>query len=98
MDENKKETAEIFYERLKTELNNSNTWPATYLFKFIVPTINNNVEFVENCFDFTGAVINTTKSKTGRFTSVSVDCTMQNADEIIQKYQEVSIIKGIVSL
>jgi uncharacterized protein len=98
MDENQKESAEIFYERLKTELNKSNTWPTVYLFKFIVPTINHNVEFVENCFDFTGAIIKTTKSKTGKFTSISVDCMMQNADEIIQKYQEVSIIKGIVSL
>jgi uncharacterized protein len=98
MDENLKESAETFYERLKIELNNNNTWPAVYLFKFIVPTVNNNVQFVENCFDFTGAVITTKISKTGKFTSVSVDCVMQNAEEIIQKYQEVSIVKGIVSL
>ena len=37
-----------FYDRLKVELNNSNSWPAEYLFKFIVPTVNDNVEKVEN--------------------------------------------------
>jgi putative lipoic acid-binding regulatory protein len=43
-------------------------------------------------------VIKTTKSKTGKFTSISVDVTMKDADEIIAKYQEVGTIKGIVSL
>ena len=95
--EKEKETAE-FYERLKVELDNSNTWPAEYLFKFIVPTVDDNVSFVENAFNCMGAVIKTTKSKTGKFTSISVDVTMKNADEIITKYQEVGTIKGIVSL
>jgi uncharacterized protein len=45
-----------------------------------------------------GAVIKTTKSKTGKFTSVSVDVTMKNSQEIIEKYQELSTIEGIVSL
>jgi uncharacterized protein len=91
MDENQKETAENFYERLKTELDKSNTWPAEYLFKFIVPTVHNNVIYVEDQFDNMGAVIKTTQSKTGKFTSVSVDVLMQNADEIITKYKEVSL-------
>jgi hypothetical protein len=87
-----------FYDRLKVELNNSNSWPAEYLFKFIVPTVNDNVEKVENAFNCMGAVIKTTKSKTAKFTSISVDVTMKSAEEIIEKYQEVSTIKGIVSL
>ena len=89
---------EEFYERLKVELDNSNTWPAEYLFKFIVPTVDDNVERVENAFDCMGAVIKTTKSKTGKFTSISVDVTMKDAQEIVDKYQEVGTIKGIVSL
>ncbi|MEO8235743.1 MAG: DUF493 family protein [Flavobacterium sp.] len=89
---------EEFYERLKVELDNSNTWPAEYLFKFIVPTIDDNVARVENAFNCLGAVIKTTKSKTGKFTSISVDVTMKNAQEIIDKYQEVGTIEGIVSL
>jgi putative lipoic acid-binding regulatory protein len=45
-----------------------------------------------------GAVIKTTKSKTGKFTSISVDVQMKDAQEIIDKYIEVSVIEGIVSL
>ena len=66
MDNNKeKETAE-FYERLKVELDNSNSWPAEYLYKFIVPSTEENILKVENAFNCMGAVIKTTKSKTGK--------------------------------
>lgn len=89
---------DAFYERLKTELDNSNTWPAEYLFKFIVPTKADNVQIVENAFNDLGAIIKTTKSKTAKFTSISIDVTMDSAEQIIQKYQDVSHIEGIVSL
>lgn len=89
---------EDFYERLKVELDNSNDWPAEYLFKFIVPSENDNVEKVKDAFNCMGAVIKTTKSKTGKFTSLSIDVTVKNSQEIIDKYLEVGTIKGIVSL
>ena len=92
-----KDTQE-FYERLKIELDLSNTWPALYLFKFIVPTIDDNIIRIEDAFDCMGAVIKTTKSKTGKFTSISVDVTVKDSQEIIEKYIEVSTIKGIISL
>jgi hypothetical protein len=47
----------------------SNTWPALYLFKFIiVPTEKDNIARVELAFDCMGAVIKTRKSKTAKFT------------------------------
>ncbi len=94
MDKNTQE----FYDRLQVELDMSNTWPALYLFKFIVPSINDNIIRVEQAFDCMGAVIKTTKSKTGKFTSISVDVQMKDSQEIIDKYIEVSIIEGIISL
>ena len=98
MDKDKeKETAE-FYERLKVELDNSNTWPAEYLFKFIMPDVADNAKKVQDAFDCMGAVIKTTKSKTGKFISFSVDVTVKDSQEIIEKYQELSTIEGIVSL
>ena len=94
MDKNTQE----FYDRLKVELDNSNTWPAIYLFKFIVPTDDEKIKRVEEAFDCMGAVINTKKSKTGKFTSISIDVTMKDSQEIVDKYLEVSTIEGIVSL
>ena len=87
-----------FYDRLRTELNNSNTWPAEYLFKFIVPTYQEKIEKVENAFNSMGAVIETKHSKTGKYTSISIDVQMPNAQKIIDKYLELSTITGIISL
>ncbi len=95
---NKEKEVDAFYKRLATELDNQNTWPANYLFKFIVPTQDDNVLIVENAFNALGAIIKTTASKTGKFTSVSIDVMMPNAQTIIQKYKDLSNIKGIVSL
>ena len=89
---------EEFYERLKVELDMSNTWPAEYLFKFIVPTDESKIEAVKEAFNCLGAVIKTTQSKTAKFTSLSVDVQMKSAQEIVDKYIEVSTIEGIVSL
>jgi putative lipoic acid-binding regulatory protein len=87
-----------FYERLKVELDLSNSWPAVYLFKFIVPSVDNDIIRVEEAFDCMGAVIKTTKSKTGKFTSISVDVMVKDSQEIIDKYIELSTIEGIISL
>lgn len=94
MDKNPQE----FYDRLKVELDMSTTWPALYLYKFIVPSVDENIIRVEEAFDCMGAVIKTTKSKTGKYTSISVDVTMKDSQEIIDKYIELSTIKGIISL
>lgn len=87
-----------FYERLKTELNISNTWPAKYLFKFIVPTEQESIEKVVNAFNNIGAIIVTKRSKNDKYTSISIDVQMPNAQEIIDKYLELSLVKGIISL
>ncbi|WP_310560116.1 DUF493 family protein [Flavobacterium sp.] len=90
--------AKEFYERLKVELDLSTTWPAIYLYKFIVPSEKESILRVEEAFDCVGAVIKTKKSKTGKFTSISVDVMMKDSQEIIDKYIELSTIKGIISL
>jgi putative lipoic acid-binding regulatory protein len=92
-----KETQE-FYERLRLELNSSMEWPSEYLFKFIVPTSPEKIERVENAFDQMGAVIDTKHSKTGKYTSVSINVQMQNAQQIIDKYLELATVEGIISL
>jgi putative lipoic acid-binding regulatory protein len=45
-----------------------------------------------------GAVIDTKQSKTGKYTSISIQVQMQDAQNIIDKYLEVSTVEGIISL
>jgi putative lipoic acid-binding regulatory protein len=90
--------SEEFYARLKQELTDSTLWPSEYLFKFIVPSVAGNVEKVEDTFNNMGAVIETNQSKTGKYTSVSINVRMVSAQSVIDKYVELSTIEGIISL
>lgn len=87
-----------FYNKLKVQLDDTTDFPADYLYKFIVPTTENQVEEVENIFDNTGAVINTKKSKTGKYISVSIVLKVKNSDQIIAYYKKAEKINGIISL
>lgn len=89
---------EDFYKRLKEELSNSTIWPSEYLFKFIIPSDNHKLAVIESSFDNMGAVIKTNASKNGKYTSISVNTTMKSAQSVIDKYQELSSIEGIISL
>lgn len=90
--------SEEFYERLKQELIDSTLWPSEYLFKFIVPTNESKILQVEDAFNGMGAVIETTQSKKGTYTSVSVNVRMESAQSVIDKYIELSSVEGIISL
>lgn len=87
-----------FYDKLKVKLEENTTFPAKYLYKFIVPSSEEKVNQVEDLFNFGGAVINKNVSKTGKFTSVSIQVTMDSADAVIEKYREAEKIEGIISL
>ena len=78
---------EEFYERLKEELRTTSDWPSIYLYKFIVPTDTIKISAVENAFDNMGAVINTQQSKTGKFTSISVNVSMLSPEHVVEKYE-----------
>lgn len=89
---------EEFYERLKEELRTTSDWPSIYLYKFIVPTDAIKILAVENAFDNMGAVINTQQSKTGKFTSISINVSMLSPEHVVEKYIDVSSVEGIISL
>jgi len=91
--------SEEFYTKLKAQLEDTATWPTAYLYKFIVKSNDKKIVDIENIFDNMGAVINTNQSKNGKYTSVSINVTMNNPDAVIEKYKEVAEkIEGVISL
>lgn len=94
---NTKKTEE-FYIKLKSQLEDTSTWPSIYLYKFIVPTDALKINQIEKVFDNTGAVIESKKSKKGKYTSLSVTVNLKNADAVIEKYKEVGEVEGVISL
>ena len=90
---------EEFYNKLKNQLANDSLWPSVYLYKFIVKTDEAKITHIETIFDNMGAVINTSESKNGTYTSVSINVRMKSPDAVIEKYKEVaSKIEGVISL
>ncbi|SEC94391.1 hypothetical protein SAMN04489761_4042 [Tenacibaculum sp. MAR_2009_124] len=89
---------EEFYNKLKIQLEDTTTFPSKYLYKFIVPTTGNQVQEVQDLFNNGGAVINTKKSRTGKYISVSVQITVKSADDVIKYYRKAEVIEGIISL
>ena len=87
-----------FYTKLKVQLEDTTEFPADYMYKFIVPTSENQVKEVQDLFNNTGAVIKTKKSKTGKYISLSIVLKIESADKVIEYYKKAEKIKGIISL
>ena len=89
---------EDFYKRLKKQLEGDASWPAPYLYKFIVPAENQKVAEIEVIFDGMDAEIVTRDSSKGTYTSISIKVTMTSPEDVIEKYKQVSDVEGVISL
>lgn len=89
---------EDFYNKLKLSLDETTTFPSEYMFKFIIPSSKEKFNQIENIFNYSGAVINSKHSKTGKYNSITVMVVMKNSEDIITKYKEVSVVEGVISL
>jgi putative lipoic acid-binding regulatory protein len=87
-----------FYTRLKQQLSDDTSWPAPYLYKFIVPADLEKIAEIEAIFNDTNAVIQTRDSSKGTYTSVSIKVKMASPEAVIEKYLEVSNVEGVISL
>lgn len=90
---------EEFYEKLKGQLYETATWPSEYLYKFIVKSDVHAIAKIEAMFNNIGAIIHTTESKNGKYTSISINVLMENPEAVIAKYKEVANnVEGVISL
>ena len=89
---------EEFYERLRLQLSESTSWPSDYLFKFIVESDPAKIDQIHNIFDNTGAVIDSKKSKKGKYTSVSITVNLSSPAKVIAFYKQVGEVDGVISL
>ncbi len=88
----KKETMEN--QKFKALLEESYQWPDYYEFKFIIKTDDKHLIIVR----LVGFTINETPSKKGNYTSVSARKLMKSTEEVLEIYELMSTIKGIISL
>lgn len=80
--------------QFKEALDNNHQWPCPYIYKFIVPSEN----IAQLVALFPEENIETKKSKTGKYTSVTMTSTMCSASEVTDIYEKASQVPGIMAL
>lgn len=88
---------EDFLTRLDEQLSRNSTWPAVYMFKFIIPESNQGYAMLRSLFGEESRLF-TRHSSGGKYISVTVKELMLNPAEIIDRYRKAAEIEGIIAL
>jgi hypothetical protein len=81
-------------DKFRALLDESYQWPDYYEFKFIIKT-ENKAQILELLHGFT---IHETPSKKGNYTSISARKLVKSTEEVIQVYEKIGHIKGVIPL
>lgn len=81
-------------QNLKELLDSQHEWPGNYTFKFIVP--GNKSAELKNIVNKEESFAR--PSRSGKYTSMTFDIPCKSSDDVINIYQKVSKIEGIVTL
>lgn len=81
-------------QKFRDLLDQSYQWPDYYEFKFIVK-VDEKQQILQLLLDFK---ISETPSKKGNYVSISARKLMKSTQEVLEVYESMSKIKGIISL
>ena len=81
-------------EEFKERLDQEHQWPTNYLFKFIVPAALQ--EQVSSLFPAESVSIKS--SSKGNYQSISVNLSMASSEEVLEIYEKVHQIEGVIAL
>ena len=89
---------EDFYISLKEKLEATHDFPGDYLFKFIVTNDESKHTEIYRVFDDVKFTLTTKDSKNGKYTSMSINAFVLDADQVIKIYKEIGKIPGVIML
>ena len=78
----------------REKLDQHYAWPSLYVFKFIVPT--GQEDAVKKLFP--NNVPTEKHSEKGNYTSVTIQTMMPSSEAVINIYQQASVIEGLIAL
>ncbi len=96
--ENSDEKKIAFYDRLKEELEKNSEWPAKYMYKFIMPNKEENIQKAAERFGKRPEELKTNFSKNGKYVSVTIVEEEKNPESVINRYKSMEDIEGLVAL
>lgn len=82
------------YDAFKEKLDAEHNWPAVYMFKFVVPSLK-AIEFEAILPEQKFTV---KKSKGGKYISFTLKKMITNSQEVVDIYQAVSGVEGLIAL
>jgi|TARA_B110000285_G_scaffold47856_1_gene54081 putative lipoic acid-binding regulatory protein len=87
-----------FYSRFHDQLLESQAWPGTYMFKFVIKSESLTLDKLKSYFDNKKAKFSEKLSSKKNFTSLTIKVKMVNAHEVISIYKKASQLEGIMAL
>lgn len=86
------------YKSLEIQLAKDQSWPAVYMYKFIIPADNKKLSQVENLFNSEEAEVTVRQSRNGNYLSITAKELMLSPENVIGRYREAENIEGLISL
>lgn len=87
-----------FYPAFKKKLENVYEFPTYYVFKFVVPSDESIIARLHTIFEKENPSISNRESRTGKYTSLTIKVFVNDANDIVHYYKEVSNIEKVVML
>lgn len=87
-----------FYKRFKTQLNESQNWPGSYMFKFIIEDNSKNLDKLKMILSNYKGDFKVKSSDKGNYKSISFQGFFKSPTEIIGIYKKVNSLDNIISL
>jgi len=82
------------FEEFRKKLEANHSWPALYMFKFIVPAdVEKDVTLL-----FPKNEVTLKSSKTGKYVSLTAEIMIGSTDQIIEIYKKSQVIEGLIAL
>ena len=85
------------FKDLRKKLDETQSYPSVYMFKFIMDATNRKIALIENLFS-ENAEIYTKESDKGKYISITITEVMMSTEEIIGIYSKASEIEGVILL
>jgi uncharacterized protein len=83
-----------WWDRFQALLDDQNTWPTSYKFKFIAPAA--RVDELKAVFGQVELAVR--ESRKGTYMSVTAVMTMHSSDEVVAMYHAVADVEGVIAL
>ena len=87
-----------FYKRFEIQLKESQNWPGSYIFKFIVKNNSKDLDQLNMILSNYKGDLNVKSSDKGNYKSISFESFVKSPSEVIDIYKRVSSLDNIISL